>query len=99
MRLETILHAQAVRHASKIALVCGSERLTYDELDRRIRSVANGLRENGIGAGDRIVVFLSNGVEVVELFFAAFSLGAIVVPVTTRLTPNELLHICSDSSP
>jgi long-chain acyl-CoA synthetase len=99
MRLETILRAQAVRHASKIALVCGSERLTYDELDRRIRSVANGLRENGIGAGDRIVVFLSNGVEVVELFFAAFSLGAIVVPVTTRLTPNELLHICSDSSP
>jgi long-chain acyl-CoA synthetase len=99
MRLETILRAQAVRHASKIALVCGSERLTYDELDRRIRSVANGLRENGIGARDRIVVFLSNGVEVVELFFAAFSLGAIVVPVTTRLTPNELLHICSDSSP
>lgn len=99
MRLETILRAQAARHGNKIAIVCGSERLTYSDLDRRIRSVASGLGAHGVGPGDRIVVFLSNGVEIIELFFAAFSLGAIVVPVTTRLTPNELLHICSDSNP
>ena len=82
MRLETILSAQAVRHPDKIALVCGDERITYRDLDRRIRSVASGLRTQGIGPGDRVVVFLSNGVEIVELFYAAFSVGAIVIPVT-----------------
>jgi acyl-CoA synthetase (AMP-forming)/AMP-acid ligase II len=99
MRLETILRAQAVRHPDKIAVICGTERLAYQELDRRIQRVANGLRKHGVGPGDRIVAFLSNGIEIIELFYAAFSLGAIVVPVTTRLTPHELQHICSDSRP
>ncbi len=99
MRLETILRAQAVRQPDKIALICGDERLAYRDFDRRIQRVANGLRKHGVGPGDRIVMFLSNGIEIIELFYAAFSLGAIVVPVTTRLTPHELQHICSDSQP
>ena len=99
MRLETVLRAQAVRYPDKIALVCENERIAYRDLDGRIRRVASGLKEQGLGAGDRIVVFLNNGVEIIELFYAAFSLGAIVVPVTTRLTSHELQHICSDSQP
>ncbi|MCK1347282.1 MULTISPECIES: class I adenylate-forming enzyme family protein [unclassified Bradyrhizobium] len=99
MRLETILSAQAVRHPDKIALICGDERITYRDLDHRIRGVASALRTQGVGPGDRIVVFLSNGIEIVEVFYAAFSIGAIVVPVTTRLTPHELQHICADCQP
>ncbi len=96
MRLETILRALAQRHPDKTALICGAERLGYAELAARI---ASGLRTIGLGAGDRIVVFLPNGIPVVELLYAAFSLGAIVVPVTTRLTAHELAHICEDSRP
>ncbi|MBB5047948.1 acyl-CoA synthetase (AMP-forming)/AMP-acid ligase II [Rhodopseudomonas rhenobacensis] len=99
MRLDTILRAQAVRFPDKTALVCGNERIAYRDLERRIAHVASGLRQQGLGAGDRIVVFLNNGVEIVELFYAAFSLGAIVVPVTTRLTSHEVQHICADSQP
>jgi long-chain acyl-CoA synthetase len=99
MRMETILRAQAVRYPDKIALICGDERITYRDLERRIAHVVSGLREQGLTAGDRIVLFLNNGVEIVELFYAAFSLGLIVVPVTTRLTSRELEHICSDSRP
>ena len=99
MRLENILRAQAMRHPDKIALICGDERLTYRELELRVQRVANGLRKRGAGPGDRIVLFLSNGVEIVELFYAAFSVGAIVIPVTTRLTPHELRYVCEDSNP
>jgi acyl-CoA synthetase (AMP-forming)/AMP-acid ligase II len=99
MRLEIILRAQAQRHPDKIALVCGNERLSYAELSARIAQVASGLSAMGLRAGDRIVLFLSNGVPVVELFYAAFSLGAIAVPATTRLTAHELAHICADSRP
>jgi acyl-CoA synthetase (AMP-forming)/AMP-acid ligase II len=99
MRLETILRAQAIRYPDKTALVCGDQRIVYRDLAERIAHIASGLQQKGLGAGDRIVLFLSNGVEIVELFHAAFSLGAIVVPVTTRLTPHELQHICADSQP
>jgi acyl-CoA synthetase (AMP-forming)/AMP-acid ligase II len=97
--METVLRAQAVRYPDKIALVCEDERITYRDLGQRIARVASGLKEQGLSAGDRIVLFLNNGIEIVELFYAAFSLGVIVVPVTTRLTPHELEHICSDSQP
>lgn len=99
MRLETILRAQAVRHREKVAVVCGGERLSYGELDQRIMRVANGLRKSGIKPGDRIVVSLPNCIEIVELFFAAFAAGAIVIPVTTHLTGGEVKHICDDSQP
>jgi acyl-CoA synthetase (AMP-forming)/AMP-acid ligase II len=99
VRLENILRAQAMRHPDKIALICGDERLTYRELELRVQRVANGLRKRGAGPGDRIVLFLSNGVEIVELFYAAFSVGAIVIPATTRLTPHELRYVCEDSNP
>src|SRR4051794_20624290 len=99
MRLELILRAQAIRHPQKVALICGEERISYLDLDRRIARVASGLRRHGVREGDRVVLFLPNSTAIVELFFAAFALGAIVVPVTTRLTPHELGYICADSQP
>ena len=51
MRLETILRAQAVRYPDKIALVCGSERIAYRDLDRAIRM--RGQRIEGAGARSR----------------------------------------------
>lgn len=99
MRLENILRAQARRYPDKIALICEIERVSYNKLVERIECVASGLLKLGIRPGDRIVAFLPNGTEIVELFYAAFALGAIVVPVTTRLTPTELQHICADSQP
>ena len=99
MRLEHILRAQAVRYPQKIALICGEERVSYAELDGRIARLASGLRRQGVREGDRVVLFLPNSTAIVELFYAAFSLGAIVVPVTTRLTPHELGYICEDSQP
>jgi acyl-CoA synthetase (AMP-forming)/AMP-acid ligase II len=99
MRLETILAAQALRHPEKPALICGDTRVSYHELQGAVSRVASGLHAAGLRAGDRIVLFLPNGAEIVELFYAAFSLGALVVPVTTRLTANELAHICGDSQP
>jgi long-chain acyl-CoA synthetase len=99
MRLENILFAQAQRYPDKVALVCGANRVTYRDLVLRVREVANGLLRGGVRQGDRIVLFVANGIEIVELIYAAFSVGAVVVPVTTRLTPHELSHICADSRP
>jgi acyl-CoA synthetase (AMP-forming)/AMP-acid ligase II len=99
MRLELMLRAQAIRYPGKIALICGDERISYAELERRIARLASGLRRHCVREGDRVVLFLPNSTAIVELFYAAFSLGAIVVPVTTRLTPHELGYICGDSQP
>jgi long-chain acyl-CoA synthetase len=99
MRAEVVFRGQVLRHGRKTAVVCGTERVSYTELGERIARIASALMRYGVVAGDRVVLYLPNGLPVIELFYAGFSLGAILVPVTTRLTANELTYICQDCKP
>ncbi|MGQ9367053.1 class I adenylate-forming enzyme family protein [Azospirillum sp. ST 5-10] len=97
MRLEAILFAHALRTPDKEAIVCGDRRLTYADLVANVRAAAAGLQRAGLGVGDRIVLYLPNGTEFVELLYAAIAMGAVAIPVTTRLTLKELAYFCEDS--
>lgn len=97
MRLETILFEHCRRTPHKDALVCAGKRLTFGELGQSVRALAAGLARQGMEPGDRIVLYLPNGTEFVELLFAAFAAGAVAIPVTTRLTLRELDYFCQDS--
>ena len=96
MRLETVLAAHAERYPQKTAIICDGVQVSYGELQHLIRDTANGLFESGLGKGDRIVLYLPNGLELVQLLYAAYTLGAIAVPVTTRLTIREVSEFCQD---
>jgi long-chain acyl-CoA synthetase len=99
MRLEHFLRAHAQRHGAKAALVTAGRRIGYADLHERVNALALGLRRLGVAAGDRVLVYLPNGVEFVQSLYAGFALGAIVVPVNTRMTPNELAYFAADSRP
>jgi fatty-acyl-CoA synthase len=77
----------------------GGEVITYLELSRRAVRAANLLRDLGVGPGDRVAVLGENRPEQVELYFAAAGLGAVLVPVNWRLTPDEVAYILRDSAP
>jgi len=69
----------------------GSSRsLTFAELVTRSDRVANWLRAQGVGRGDRIVLMLGNQVELWETMLAAMKLGAVVIPATTLLAESDL---------
>ena len=69
----------------------GSEtQLTFAALSARSNQVANHLRGLGVRRGDRILLMLGNVVPLWECMLAAMKLGAVVVPATTLLTPNDL---------
>ncbi|MFH2009601.1 MAG: long-chain fatty acid--CoA ligase [bacterium] len=73
---------------------------TYLELDRRADRAARLLSEQlGVGRGDRVAVLGENRVEQVELYFAAVKLGAVLVPVNWRLSPEEVAYILGDAEP
>jgi long-chain acyl-CoA synthetase len=99
MRLEGIFAAHARRQPQAEALVCGPVRVTYGELHRQVRHAACALHALGVGPGDRVLLHLPNGIEFVQLAYAAFSVGATVVPANTRLAPPEVAHIVADSQP
>ena len=72
-------------------------RFTYSELNARTNRLANGLIDAGISPGDRIGILLMNSSEFIETFFATAKLGATLVPLNWRLTPDELEFILKDS--
>ncbi len=70
----------------------GSEqKLSFSELSARSNRVANHLRDLGVARGDRVIVMLGNQVELWETLLAAMKLGAVVIPATTLLGPEDLL--------
>ena len=70
----------------------GSEhKRSYAEMSERSNRVANWLRSIGVKRGDRILMMLGNEVPLWETMLAAIKLGAVLIPATTLLTPDDLL--------
>ncbi|TFV62195.1 long-chain fatty acid--CoA ligase [Geodermatophilus sp. DF01-2] len=72
-------------------------RLTYRELWDAAARVAGGLREAGVGRGDRVAIRLGNGVDWVLGFLGTLMAGGVAVPVNTRFTDEEARYVVEDS--
>jgi acyl-CoA synthetase (AMP-forming)/AMP-acid ligase II len=75
------------------ALVCGPRRLTWRQVGEHVARLAAGLAARDVGAGDRVALFLGNGVEFPLLLWAAARLGAIAVPLSHRGQAPELRYM------
>ena len=82
---------------AKPALVQAGRVTTYAELEHRSTRLALGLRRLGVSRADRVAFLGLNCVELVETMFAVAKLGAVFLPVNTRLAPPELRHVLEDS--
>src|SRR5262245_11194581 len=99
MKLGTVLAANARRVPDKVAVVCDDRRLTFGALDDHANRLANALLARGIAPGDRVIVYLPNGIELVEAMAGVLKSGALIVPLSTRLTGPEVAHIAGDCEP
>ncbi|MGY1609897.1 MULTISPECIES: class I adenylate-forming enzyme family protein [unclassified Geodermatophilus] len=72
-------------------------RLTFRELWDGAARVAGGLREAGVGRGDRVAIRLGNGADWVLGFFGTLLAGGVAVPVNTRFTEDEARYVVDDS--
>lgn len=81
----------------RAALTFGGRTTTYRELDERVTRLAHGLRELGVGPGDRVALLSANHPAYLETLFAAGLLGATFVPLNARLTAAEIEYTLRDS--
>jgi acyl-CoA synthetase (AMP-forming)/AMP-acid ligase II len=79
------------------ALICGTRRLTYAQLEERANRLAHVLAEAGVAQGDRVGCFLQNGTEYVETMLAAFKLRAVPVNINFRYNASELAYLVNDA--
>jgi O-succinylbenzoic acid--CoA ligase len=73
-----------------MALIRGERHWCYAELDALVDRYCAALRRQGVGPGHHVAALLSNGLAYVCLIHALARLGAVLVPLNTRLTAAEL---------
>jgi len=85
-------------HGDKDFLVYEDERITFAEHARVVAGLAHALAERyGIQKGDRVAIAMRNLPEWVMAFWAAISVGAVVVPLNAWWTGPELAFGLADS--
>ncbi|MEX2206860.1 MAG: AMP-binding protein [Myxococcota bacterium] len=92
-------HADARPDHPALLVEGTGERISYRELDARVDRAAAALAGLGVVAGDRVALALASEPLYLELYFAAAQLGAILIPLNTRLRPTELGFQIEDSEP
>ncbi|MEO9191724.1 MAG: AMP-binding protein [Acetobacteraceae bacterium] len=78
-------------------IVQGEERIGFAAMRVQVARCAAGLAAIGIGRGDHVGICLPNTADWVALFLAAASLGAVTVPVNTRLKAAEIVYTIGQS--
>ena len=101
--ISQMIQGRARRFGSKLALCRHSgdpeEKYTYRALDQASGQLATGFVRFGLEPGDRVAVLCESRPRWGVVFFATIRAGAIVVPLDTRQTANELSTILADARP
>jgi malonyl-CoA/methylmalonyl-CoA synthetase len=81
------------------ALEYGGQEWTFGALETNSNRLAHHLKTIGFETGDRLAVYLTNCVELIEAYLAAIKLGLIFTPINALYREWEIGHILSDAEP
>lgn len=97
MNLSEVIRDSARRVPEKPALLFQGQPIKYSELDREIDRAASGLAALGVKAGDRVGVLVHNIPHFAYAFYGILRAGAVMVPLNTMFTGEEVATILSDA--
>src|ERR1700689_242445 len=84
-------------HGHREAVVDGALRLTYEQFFDRCDRWSSALQGLGLRQGDRGATIAPNTHAQLEAFYAVPQLGAVLVPINYRLTPEDFVYIVNHS--
>jgi malonyl-CoA/methylmalonyl-CoA synthetase len=77
----------------------GESVCSYGEIDRVSGCFATALTQEGVSAGDRVVVQVDKSAGAVALYLACLRIGAVYVPLNVAYTAAEVAWFLSDAAP
>ncbi|WP_344206873.1 amino acid adenylation domain-containing protein [Nonomuraea bangladeshensis] len=96
-RLHEAVEAQCRRTPDRVAVVAGTSRLTYAEVDRMANGVADALVARGVGRGDLVGICLSRDEWLVPALIGVLKAGAAYVPLDPAYPAERLRFMAEDS--
>lgn len=84
------------RDPAKTAVIFEDSRISFEELNKKVNSVAAYIRECGIGRGDFVCLFLEKSIEMIIGILAAVKAGACYVPINPDYPKKRKEYILED---
>lgn len=88
--IDVLLREQAALRGGAEAIVDPGGRIAYGELEIATRDLGAAFVASGVTKGTRVGLVMPNGVAWTRIALALMRIGAVVVPLSTLLTPREL---------
>ncbi|MBG6105592.1 fatty-acyl-CoA synthase [Micromonospora vinacea] len=86
-----------LKSPDQIAIIHGDRSpMTYGQFADAADRISAVLRERGVGKGDSVAYLGENSPELLQVMFGAAQLGAVFVPVNTRLAAPEIAYVLAD---
>ncbi|MBM9506848.1 AMP-binding protein [Actinacidiphila acididurans] len=97
--VHALFEVWARRTPSALAVVCGAERVTYGELDRRANRLARRLRDAELPSGGLVAVCLEPGPDALAAMLGVLKAGGAYVPLGPGVPEPQLRHVLADADP
>src|SRR5262245_16112456 len=102
VRRMTMILNRALRRAVRYfpdntATIFHGRKQTYRELSARSIAFSKALQELGVRRGEKVAIYLLNCAQFLEIVYACFEIGVVIVPLNTRLAADELVFIINDA--
>jgi amino acid adenylation domain-containing protein len=97
MRIERLFEAQCARRPHAIAVVDGTRRTTYAQLDARANRLARYLQSAGVAPGARVGAAFERGTDAIVALLAILKAGAAYVPLDPTYPRARLAHMLVDT--
>ena len=93
----TNLEISARRYPDHTAIIFYDSKLTYSELLTEVEALAGYLQSQGVGKGDRVLLYMQNSPQYVISYYAILRADAVVIPVNPMNRHAELEHYIADT--
>ncbi|MDR1998768.1 MAG: long-chain fatty acid--CoA ligase [Frankiaceae bacterium] len=94
--LAALLEGSAARYPQRTAIVLGSDRFSYAQVNAAANQVANLLAGRGIGRGDKVALMCPNLPQFSFVYWGILKAGATVVPLNILLKAREVAYHLDD---
>lgn len=95
--LHQLFEEQVMKTPDAIAIVCGEEKVSYQELNKRSNQVAHTLRKAGIGPDKMVGICMERSVEMVVALYGVLKAGGAYVPIDPSYPQDRLIYILEDA--
>lgn len=83
--------------AHRTAVVCGNQRLTWQELHAQTNQLANTLMALGLVKGDKVCMLMPNSIDAFIVFWGVIKAGLVIVPMNMMLDAATFARLINTS--